>query len=77
MLTPARLDEAVERVVRVVAGGLDALVLEEDDVLRVGSVSDARDVARRIVEVGEVLDDLLILREGGRSRGDERRDAAG
>ena len=66
MLAARGRDQPVERIVGVVGRRLDALVGEEHDVLDVGVVADAGDVADRIVEIAQVL-------HGPRVRGETRR----
>ena len=53
VLAPGGFDQAVDGVVGVVVARLDALVAEEDGLLRV--VADMGDVARRVVGVVQVL----------------------
>ena len=53
MLAAGGLDQPVDGVVGIVGARLDALVAEVDRLLRV--VVDMRDVAHRVVGVGQVL----------------------
>ena len=56
MLAPGRADQPVQRVVGVVAAGLDLLIVEVDVLLRV--VADRGDIPHRIVGIREVLQGL-------------------
>jgi hypothetical protein len=64
VLAAGGAEQAIQWVVGVVAGGIDPLVVEVDDVLCVGGVAYASDVAHWIVVIGEILNGLLIGREG-------------
>src|SRR5688572_19469424 len=53
MFAASRFNQAVDRVIGVLAARLDALILEVNGLL--GVVADGRDVAHRVIGVAEVL----------------------
>src|SRR5271166_5899716 len=64
-MLPARgANQPVHWVVGVVASRIDALIVEVNNVLPVGRISNARDVAHWIVVISEVLNILLVRRDG-------------
>src|SRR5439155_26966055 len=74
VFAPRRYRELIQRIVRVIRGRLDPLVSEVDDVLRVRGVSDSRDIASRIVRVGQILHYALVCPERGGPRGRQLRE---
>src|SRR6516225_3011279 len=67
MFSAGGAEEAVSGVIGVIGRGIDALILEENNILNVRIVAGAGDVASRIVSVTEILHHSLISGEGGRA----------
>src|SRR5689334_15876445 len=64
--------QTIKSVVRIISRRLDALVAEENNVLNIGCVTNARDVSDRIVLVEEFLNRPLVSCESIWPRGRER-----